>query len=84
MLGSASSMQKEPRLDVADVSCGRDPLVEEILMFLARDHSAARSSGEAVVGVGIARLLPEEYRGAYGDRNPDLDRARLIADDLWL
>jgi 1-acyl-sn-glycerol-3-phosphate acyltransferase len=35
-----------------------------------------------VVGVAIASLLPEEYRGAYGDGVDGLDEARVIARDL--
>jgi 1-acyl-sn-glycerol-3-phosphate acyltransferase len=35
-----------------------------------------------VVGVVIAALLPEEYRGAYGDRAEDFDEARAIARDI--
>jgi 1-acyl-sn-glycerol-3-phosphate acyltransferase len=34
-----------------------------------------------VVGVAIAALLPEEYRGAYSDRAEGLDEARQIAWD---
>jgi len=35
-----------------------------------------------VVGVTIAGLLPEEYRGAYGDHVEGLDEARAIAQQL--
>jgi 1-acyl-sn-glycerol-3-phosphate acyltransferase len=35
-----------------------------------------------VVGVTIAALLPEDYRGAYGDRVGGLDEARHIAGRL--
>jgi 1-acyl-sn-glycerol-3-phosphate acyltransferase len=35
-----------------------------------------------VVGLAIAALLPEEYRGAYGDQVAGLDEARDIAWDL--
>jgi len=34
------------------------------------------------VGVAIAALLPEDYRGAYGDEVTGLDEARVIARDL--
>jgi len=34
------------------------------------------------VGVAIAALLPEDYRGAYGDEVAGLDEARAIARDL--
>jgi 1-acyl-sn-glycerol-3-phosphate acyltransferase len=34
------------------------------------------------VGVAIASLLPEDYRGAYGDRVDGLDDARAIAREL--
>jgi 1-acyl-sn-glycerol-3-phosphate acyltransferase len=37
-----------------------------------------------VVGIMIAELLPEEYRGAYGDRAGDLDEAREIARSAGL
>ncbi len=36
-----------------------------------------------VVGVAIAALLPEEYRGAYADHMPGLDEARAIARQLF-
>jgi 1-acyl-sn-glycerol-3-phosphate acyltransferase len=36
-----------------------------------------------VVGVAIAALLPEEYRGAYGDHVAGLDEAREIARDIF-
>jgi hypothetical protein len=35
-----------------------------------------------VIGLAIAALLPEDYRGAYGDGVEGLDEARLIAHDL--
>jgi 1-acyl-sn-glycerol-3-phosphate acyltransferase len=35
-----------------------------------------------VVGLAIAALLPEEYRGAYGEQVAGLDEARDIARDL--
>ena len=35
-----------------------------------------------VVGLAIAALLPEEYRGAYGDGVEGLDEAREIARDI--
>jgi 1-acyl-sn-glycerol-3-phosphate acyltransferase len=34
------------------------------------------------VGVLIARVLPEEYRGFYAEAEPDLDRAREVADEV--
>jgi 1-acyl-sn-glycerol-3-phosphate acyltransferase len=34
------------------------------------------------VGVAIAALLPEDYRGAYGDEVTGLEEARVIARDL--
>jgi hypothetical protein len=34
------------------------------------------------VGVAIASLLPEDYRGAYGDCVDGLDDAREIAGEL--
>jgi hypothetical protein len=34
------------------------------------------------VGVAIAALLPEDYRGAYGDEVAGLEEARAIACDL--
>jgi hypothetical protein len=35
-----------------------------------------------VVGLTIAALLPEDYRGAYGDEVAGLEEARVIARDL--
>ena len=35
-----------------------------------------------VVGLAIAELLPEDYRGAYADDIPDLDRARQLLKGL--
>ena len=35
-----------------------------------------------VIGIMIAALLPDEYRGAYGDRAEDLDEAREIVGKL--
>jgi 1-acyl-sn-glycerol-3-phosphate acyltransferase len=35
-----------------------------------------------VVGLAISALLPEDYRGAYGDEVAGLDEARVIARDL--
>jgi 1-acyl-sn-glycerol-3-phosphate acyltransferase len=34
------------------------------------------------VGLAIAELLPPEYRGVYGDRVPNLDRARWLLRDV--
>ena len=36
-----------------------------------------------VVGLAIARVLPPEYRGAYGDDATDLEDARRVLDRLY-
>jgi 1-acyl-sn-glycerol-3-phosphate acyltransferase len=35
------------------------------------------------IGVAIAKLLPEAYRGAYGEAAADLERARQVYADVW-
>lgn len=35
-----------------------------------------------VIGLAIAQVLPQDYRGAYGDQKPDLDEARNLICDL--
>jgi 1-acyl-sn-glycerol-3-phosphate acyltransferase len=61
------------------IEFGQPVLASAVLAHAAHDRRLAVD----VVGLGIARLLPESYRGAYGDVNRDLDCARVIADRLW-
>jgi 1-acyl-sn-glycerol-3-phosphate acyltransferase len=61
------------------VEFGRPVLASAVLTHAAHDRRLAVD----VVGVAIARLLPEEYRGAYGEGNSNLDRAGAIASELW-
>jgi 1-acyl-sn-glycerol-3-phosphate acyltransferase len=60
------------------IEFGRPVLASAVLTHAAHDRRLAVD----IIGIAIARLLPENYRGAYGE-NPDLDRARVIADNLW-
>ena len=46
-----------------------------------RFDSTDRRLAVDVVGVAVARLLPEEYKGAYGAGNSNLDRAGAIVSD---
>jgi len=61
------------------VEFGRPMLASAVLTHAAHDRRLAVD----IAGVAIARLLPDSYRGAYADGNPDVDRARVIVDDLW-
>jgi 1-acyl-sn-glycerol-3-phosphate acyltransferase len=61
------------------VQFGRPVLAGSLLTHAAHDRRLAVDA----VGVAIARLLPEAYRGAYGDGDPNLDRARRIVNDMW-
>lgn len=61
------------------IEFGRPMLASDVLAHTANDRRLAVD----VVGLAIARLLPHSYRGAYHDGDPELDRARVIARDLW-
>jgi 1-acyl-sn-glycerol-3-phosphate acyltransferase len=61
------------------IEFGRPVLAAALLAHAAHDRGLAVDA----VGVAIARLLPDAYRGAYADDHPGLDRARLIADKVW-
>jgi 1-acyl-sn-glycerol-3-phosphate acyltransferase len=61
-----------------DVRIGRPVLAPVLEERTAGDRKLMMD----VVGLAIAALLPEDYRGAYGDGVEGLDEARVIAQDL--
>jgi 1-acyl-sn-glycerol-3-phosphate acyltransferase len=61
------------------IEFGRAVLASVVLEQAAHDRRLAVD----VIGVAIAQLLPRNYRGAYNDGDRDLERARMIARDLW-
>ena len=61
------------------IEFGQPVLATALLTEVAHDRALAVDA----VGVGIARLLPDAYRGAYAADRPGLEHARLIADKLW-
>jgi 1-acyl-sn-glycerol-3-phosphate acyltransferase len=61
------------------IEFGRPVLASAVLAHSDHDRRLAVD----VVGLAIARLVPHKYRGAYDEGDPELDRARVIARDLW-
>jgi 1-acyl-sn-glycerol-3-phosphate acyltransferase len=61
------------------VEFGRPVLASALLAHAAHDRGLAVDA----VGVAIARMLPNSYRGAYATDHPGLERARLIASRVW-
>lgn len=61
------------------IEFGRPVPAAAVLERTAHDRRLAVD----VVGLAIARLLPDPYRGAYGGHDPDLELARAIVDDVW-